>query len=522
MITWFRYSQTRFGGSLDYIAKVKTMIPEIPHYINGRRASGGDRLAPVYNPATGEQTANVTLASSVQVAEAVDAARLAFPQWADTPPLLRARVLNRFLHLLEDRTDQLAAAITAEHGKIISDAKGEIQRGMEVVEFATAAPLLLKGEITENVGRGIDSHSLRQPLGVVAGITPFNFPAMVPMWMFPVALACGNCFVLKPSERDPSASLLIAEWLSEAGLPDGVFNVVQGDKEAVDALLLDPRIAAVSFVGSTPIARYIYDTASRAGKRCQALGGAKNHMVIMPDADLDQTVDALMGAAYGSAGERCMAISIAVPVGNETANALVERLVPRVRALRTGPGIEPGVDMGPLVTSAHRDRVLSYIEMGIAEGAIPLVDGRDLIMQGNDGGFFLGGSLFDKVTTAMSIYREEIFGPVLSIARADSFGSAVQMVNGHEYGNGTAIFTRDGDAAREFAHRIEVGMVGVNIPIPVPMAFHSFGGWKASLFGDHHMHGSEGVRFYTRLKTVTSRWPAAIRAGTDFTMPTMG
>ncbi|OJW73777.1 MAG: methylmalonate-semialdehyde dehydrogenase (acylating) [Sphingomonadales bacterium 63-6] len=497
-------------------------MAQITHYIAGRRVAGGSgRNAPVFNPATGEQTGRVPLASAAEVGAAVRAAQAAFPGWAATPPLQRGRILNRFLRILEARSGQLAAVITAEHGKVLSDALGEVQRGLEVVEFATAAPQLLKGEISENVGRDIDSHAIRQPLGVVAGITPFNFPAMVPMWMFPVALACGNCFILKPSERDPSAALLIAEWLTEAGLPAGVFNVVHGDKEAVDALLADPLVQAISFVGSTSIARYIYETAARNGKRCQALGGAKNHMVILPDADLDQAVDALMGAAYGSAGERCMAVSVAVPVGQETADALIEKLAPRVRALKVGPGTDPEAEMGPLVTAAHRDKVASYIESGIAEGAKLVVDGRGLELQGYEGGYFLGGTLFDDVTPDMAIYREEIFGPVLSVVRSPDFEEAVRLVNEHEYGNGTAIFTRDGDAAREFSYRIQAGMVGVNVPIPVPMAFHSFGGWKASLFGDHHMHGPEGVRFYTRLKTVTTRWPKGIRAGAEFTMPTM-
>jgi malonate-semialdehyde dehydrogenase (acetylating)/methylmalonate-semialdehyde dehydrogenase len=494
----------------------------IGHWIGGQTAPGSSgRTAAVFNPATGEQSGEVALASSAEVAAAVEAARAAFPGWAATPPLQRARVLNRFLRLVEERTDQLAATITAEHGKVLSDAKGEVQRGLEVIEFATAAPHLLKGEMSENVGRGVDSHAVRQPLGVVAGITPFNFPAMVPLWMFPVALACGNCFILKPSERDPSASLLLAEWLAEAGLPAGVFSVVHGDKEAVDALLHHPAIQAISFVGSTPIARYIYETAARTGKRCQALGGAKNHMVVMPDADLDQAADALMGAAYGSAGERCMAVSVAVPVGEATADALIERLAPRVRALKVGPGTDPEAEMGPLVTAQHRDKVKGYIDQGVAEGADLVVDGRGLELQGYEQGYFLGGTLFDRVTPDMAIYREEIFGPVLSVVRSGSFDHAVQLINDHEYGNGTAIFTRDGDAAREFCTRIQVGMVGVNVPIPVPMAFHSFGGWKASLFGDHHMHGEEGVRFYTRLKTVTSRWPAGIRSGAEFTMPTM-
>jgi malonate-semialdehyde dehydrogenase (acetylating)/methylmalonate-semialdehyde dehydrogenase len=498
------------------------MAREISHFIGGDVVAGhSGRSAPVYNPTTGEVAAQVALASSSEVRGAVQSAKAAVPRWAATTPLRRARILNQFLHILEQRLDTLAEVINAEHGKVISDAKGEIQRGMEVVEFATAAPQLLKGEVTENVGTRVDSHSLRQPLGVVAGITPFNFPVMVPMWMFPVALACGNCFILKPSERDPSASLLLAEWLKEAGLPDGVFNVVQGDKEAVDAILTDPDITAVSFVGSTPIARYIYETATKHGKRCQALGGAKNHMIVMPDADLDQAVDALMGAAYGSAGERCMAISVAVPIGDKTADALIEKLEPKVRGLRIGPGTDPEAEMGPLVTKQHYDKVRGYIDSGEAEGAKLVVDGRGFKMQGYEGGYFIGGTLFDHVTPDMKIYKEEIFGPVLAIARAPDYGTAARMINEHEFGNGTAIFTRDGDAAREFAHQIQVGMVGINVPIPVPMAFHSFGGWKASLFGDHHMHGPEGVRFYTKLKTITTRWPTGIRSGADFVMPTM-
>jgi malonate-semialdehyde dehydrogenase (acetylating)/methylmalonate-semialdehyde dehydrogenase len=498
-------------------------IKDVPHFIDGACVRGrSGRSAPVFNPATGQQTGSVALASVDEVASAVAAAKRAFPSWADAPPLRRARVLNRFLRIVEDRIDDLSAAITAEHGKVLSDAKGEIQRGLEVVEFAIGAPQLLKGEFSENVGSRVDSHAVRQPLGVVAGVTPFNFPVMVPMWMFPVALACGNCFVLKPSERDPSAALLQAAWLKDAGLPDGVFNVVQGDKIAVDALLEHPDITAISFVGSTPIARYVHQLCAMNGKRGQALGGAKNHMVIMPDADLDQAVDALMGAAYGSAGERCMAISVAVPVGERTANALVERLLPRVRALKVGPGTDPDAEMGPLITRQHLDKVRSYIEAGLAEGATLVADGRSLLLQGYESGYFIGGSLFDHVTTNMRIYREEIFGPVLSVVRAADHAAAAELVNAHEFGNGTAIFTRDGDAAREFAHRIQAGMVGINVPIPVPMAFHSFGGWKASLFGDHHMHGPEGVRFYTRLKTITTRWPTGIRAGAEFVMPTLG
>ncbi|WP_193369682.1 CoA-acylating methylmalonate-semialdehyde dehydrogenase [Pelagibius marinus] len=499
------------------------MAKVIQHFINGQVVAGaGRRTMQSFNPATGEQSGEVSLADAADVRAAVESAKAAADAWAETTPLRRARILNRFLRLLEERIDALAAVITAEHGKVLSDAKGEIQRGMEVVEFAAGAPQLLKSEMTENVGSRVDSHALRQPLGIVAGITPFNFPAMVPMWMFPVALACGNCFILKPSERAPSASLMLAEWLTEAGLPDGVFNVVQGDKEAVDAILQDPDIDAVSFVGSTPIARYVYQTATAAGKRCQALGGAKNHMIIMPDADMDQAVDALMGAAYGSAGERCMAISVAVPVGEGTADTLVAKLEPKVRALKIGPGTDPESEMGPLVTGQHRDKVRGYVDAGVAEGARLVVDGRDLSLQGYENGYFIGASLFDHVTTDMTIYKEEIFGPVLSVVRAKTYAEAAQWVNEHEFGNGTAIFTRDGDAAREFAHRIKVGMVGVNVPIPVPMAFHSFGGWKASLFGDHHMHGPEGVRFYTRLKTITTRWPSGIYAGADFAMPTMG
>ena len=498
------------------------MVKQINHFINGKQVPGDtERRLPVFNPATGEQTGRVAAADGTLVADAVAAASRAAQGWADTTPLRRARVLNRFLRILEDRAGQLADVIVSEHGKVHSDALGEVQRGMEVVEFATAAPQLLKGELTENVGTRVDSYSTRQPLGVVAGITPFNFPVMVPMWMFPVALACGNTFILKPSERDPSASLVMAEWLKEAGLPDGVFNVVQGDKEAVDALLHHPDVSAVSFVGSTPIAQYIYSTAANTGKRCQALGGAKNHMIVMPDADMDQAVDALMGAAYGSAGERCMAISVAVPVGEKTADKLIAALEPKVRGLKVGPGTDPEAEMGPLVTKQHLEKVRSYIDAGVAEGAKLLVDGRKFRMQGYEDGFFLGGTLFDHVKPSMKIYKDEIFGPVLSVVRAPDYATAARLINEHEFGNGTSIFTRDGDAAREFAHQIKVGMVGINVPIPVPMAFHSFGGWKASIFGDHHMHGPEGVRFYTRIKTVTSRWPTGIRAGAEFVMPTM-
>ena len=498
------------------------MATQIPHFINGKLTAGtSGRFGPVYNPATGEQSGEVALANAAEVDAAVAAARAAFPAWSRTTPLRRARILQKFLRLVEEVTPRLAEAITAEHGKVYTDSLGEVTRGIEVVEFATAAPQLLKGEVTENVGTQVDSHSLRQPLGVVAGITPFNFPAMVPMWMFPVALACGNCFILKVSEKVPSASLILAELLAEAGVPEGVFQVVHGDKEAVDAILHHPGIAAVSFVGSTPIAKYIYETAAQNGKRCQALGGAKNHMVVMPDADLDQAVDALMGAAYGAAGERCMAISVAVPIGERTADALLERLVPRVRALKIGPGSDREAEMGPLVSGAHLAKVKGYIDQGVAEGADLVVDGRDFKMQGYENGYFVGGSLFDRVTKDMVIWREEIFGPVLSVARAKDYDDAAGLIAAHPFANGTAIFTRDGDAARECAHQVEGGMVGINVPIPVPMAFHSFGGWKQSLFGDHHMHGPEGVRFYTRMKTITTRWPTGIRAGADFVMPTM-
>ena len=495
----------------------------IPHHIGGQRiGSVQARSLPVYNPATGEESGRLPMATPEDVDAAVQAAKAAFPAWSQTPPLKRARVMFKFRELLEANQEILAAQITAEHGKTHSDALGEVARGIEVVEFACGIPQLLKGEVTENISSQVDSHSLRQPLGVVAGITPFNFPAMVPLWMAPIAIACGNCFLLKPSERDPSSSLLLADWLAQAGLPDGVFNVVHGDKVAVDAILAHPDIKAVSFVGSTAIARYIYATGCAHGKRVQALGGAKNHMVVMPDADLDQAADALMGAGYGSAGERCMAISVAVAVGDNVADALVAKLAPRVRALAIGAGNVEGKDMGPLITSAHRDKVRSYIDIGVAEGAKLVVDGRGLSVDGCENGFFLGGCLFDGVTPDMRIYKEEIFGPVLSIVRAADYEQAVALVNDHEYGNGVALFTRDGDAARNFVSRIQVGMVGINVPIPVPMAFHSFGGWKASLFGDHHIYGPEGVRFYTRQKTVTTRWPASIRAGAQYVMPTSG
>ena len=506
----------------DLTTLSSTSVRNIPHWINGNAVSGtSGRTSKVYDPATGQIQATVPLANQAELNAAVDAAQAAFPDWSAQPPLRRARVLFRFRELLDQRTDELAAILTSEHGKVLSDAKGEVTRGLEVVEFATGIPQLLKGEYTEQVGPGIDSWSLRQPLGVVAGITPFNFPAMVPLWMFPIALACGNTFILKPSERDPSASIFLAELLKEAGLPDGVFNVVHGDKEAVDNILEHPAIKAVSFVGSTPIAEYVYTHGTAHGKRVQALGGAKNHMIVMPDADLDQAADALVGAAYGSAGERCMAISVAVAVTNATADALIEKLRPRIAALQISPGTEPKADLGPLVTGQHLDRVRSYLDLGRTEGATLLIDGRDAVLPRGEG-FFLGACLFDHVKPHMRIYREEIFGPVLGIVRANTFETALKLIDDHEFGNGTAIFTRDGDTARTFAHRVQAGMVGINVPIPVPMAFHSFGGWKRSLFGDHSIYGSEGVRFYTRLKTITARWPTGIRTGVDTTMPTLG
>ena len=499
-------------------------IASIDHWIAGRVAPGrGERRADVLNPATGRVSGKVALASAADVGEAVAAAQAAFPAWADTPPLRRARVMFRFLELLNQHRDTLAHMITAEHGKVFTDAQGEVTRGIEIVEFACGIPQLLKGDYTDQVGTGIDNWTMRQPLGVVAGITPFNFPVMVPMWMFPVALATGNTFVLKPSPIDPTPSLFMADLLRQAGLPDGVFNVVQGDKEAVDALLDHPDVKAVSFVGSTPIANYIYETGARHGKRVQALGGAKNHMVVMPDADIDQAVDALMGAAYGSAGERCMAISVAVLVG-DVAERLMPKLVERTRALKVLDGENLAAEMGPIVTETARQRIKGYIDAGVAEGAKLLVDGR--VFDGNQAGagcergFWLGGTLFDGVTTDMKIYKEEIFGPVLSCVRVADFASAVKMINDHEFGNGVSCFTRDGNVAREFARRIQVGMVGINVPIPVPMAWHGFGGWKKSLFGDMHAYGEEGVRFYTKQKSVMQRWPESISKGAEFVMPT--
>ena len=493
----------------------------ISHFIGGRVVEGtSGRFGNVFDPARGQIASRVALAGKAEVESAVDAAAAAFQAWAAFPPLRRARILNRFRDLIERDLTRLAGIITSEHGKVLSDAKGEMQRGLEVVEFSTGIPQLLKGEYTEEVGTGVDSYSMRQPLGVVAGITPFNFPAMVPMWMFPVSLACGNTFILKPSEKDPSLGIEMALLLKEAGLPDGVFNVVNGDKEAVDALLDSTRIAAISFVGSTPVAEYVYTRGTAAGKRVQALGGAKNHMVVLPDADLDQTVDALVGAAYGSAGERCMAISVAVAVGDQVADALVDRLKARLATLKVAPGHDPAAEMGPLVTEDHLKKVRGYIDLGVQEGADLVADGRRA--PGTSQGFFLGATLFDRVTPSMRIYREEIFGPVLSVMRVPDFDTALALVNDHEFGNGTSIFTRDGDAARAFSTGVKAGMVGINVPIPVPMAFHSFGGWKRSLFGDHYVHGPEGVRFNTRMKTITARWPAGIRKGADFHMPVLG
>jgi malonate-semialdehyde dehydrogenase (acetylating) / methylmalonate-semialdehyde dehydrogenase len=494
----------------------------IDNAIDGRRVtSSSRRFAPVYNPATGEETARLPLSTVAEVNAAVAAAKRAAESWGTTPPLKRVKPMFRFKELLDRNADEIARVISSEHGKTHADALGELARGIDVVDFACGIPHLLKGEYSRNVGPEIDSWSDRQPLGVVAGITPFNFPAMVPMWMYPVAVACGNTFVLKPSERDPSTSMLIWELFQEAGFPPGVLNVVHGDKEAVDALLDHHDVKAVSFVGSTPVAEHVYMRGCAAGKRVQALGGAKNHMIVMPDADMDQAVDALMGAGFGSAGERCMAISVAVPVGDKTADQLVEALAPKIRTMKVGPATDPESEMGPVITAEAKRRIEGLIDQGVKEGAELVVDGRGLELQGYEGGYFLGGSLFDRVTKDMTIYNTEIFGPVLCVVRAGDYDEAAGLVNAHEYGNGTAIFTRDGDTARAFADRIEVGMVGINVPIPVPVAYHSFGGWKRSLFGDHSVYGPEGVRFYTRLKTVTARWPTGIRRGAEFNFPSL-
>jgi malonate-semialdehyde dehydrogenase (acetylating)/methylmalonate-semialdehyde dehydrogenase len=492
----------------------------IENAVAGKRyASKSPRRQPVYNPATGEQTAELPLSTVDEIDAAVAAAKKAQPAWGNTTPMKRARIMFKFKELLEKHADELARAISSEHGKVHDDAMGELARGIDCVDYACGIPQLLKGEFSRNAGPGIDTYSDRQPLGVVAGITPFNFPAMVPMWMYPTAIACGNAFILKPSERDPSASLLAWNLIMEAGLPEGILNVVHGDKEAVDRLLDHPDIKAVSFVGSTPIAEYVYRRGTQAGKRVQALGGAKNHMIIMPDADMDQAADALMGAGYGSAGERCMAVSVAVPVGDKTADILIDKLKPRIESLKIGPATDRDAQMGPIVSKAQRDKIVGYIDKGVAEGAKLVVDGRGFKLQGYENGYYVGGTLFDDVTPEMTIYKEEIFGPVLSVVRKKSFQDAVDLIHGHEYANGTAIFTRDGDAARDFADRIEVGMVGINVPIPVPVAYHSFGGWKRSVFGDHAIYGPEGVHFYTRLKTVTTRWPAGIKTGADFNFP---
>ncbi len=500
------------------------MVRDLTHFIAGRHVKGtSGRFGDIYNPATGEVQARTPLATTAEMRSAVEAALRAFPEWSAQNPQKRARVMFNFKALVEKNMDELAHMLSAEHGKVIADSKGDIQRGLEVIEFACGIPHLMKGEYTESAGTGIDVYSMRQPLGVVAGITPFNFPAMIPMWMFGVAIATGNTFICKPSEKDPSVPLRLAELMMEAGAPAGVLNVVHGDKEAVDAILKDPDIKAVSFVGSTAIAEYVYQTGTAHGKRVQAMGGAKNHAIIMPDADLDQVVDDLIGAGYGSAGERCMAIAVAVPVTDKLGDELVRRLKPRVEELKVSLPTDPQANYGPLVTREHRDKVKGYIDMGVKEGAELVVDGRDFRMQGYENGFFLGGSLFDKVKPEMRTYKEEIFGPVLQIARANNFEEAAALPTKHQYGNGVAIYTRDGDTAREFASKVQVGMVGINVPIPVPLAYHTFGGWKRSAFGDVNQHGPEGVRFYTKIKTVTVRWPTkgGVREGSSFVIPTM-
>ena len=495
-------------------------IALIGHYICGQiTAPDGEATQAVFNPATGEHTGNVSLAMVETVDAAVAAAKVAFPKWSNTPPIRRARLMNNFLALVRQHKDDLARAITVEHGKVFTDAQGEVERGIDIIEFACGIPQLLKGDYTEQVSTGMDNWTTRQALGVVAGITPFNFPVMVPMWMFPIAIAAGNTFILKPSPTDPSAALLYADLMKQAGFPDGVFNVVQGDKVAVDALLENDDVKAVSFVGSTPIANYIYEVGARHGKRVQALGGAKNHMLVMPDADMDKAADALIGAAYGSAGERCMAISVALLVG-DAADRLMPVLKERAETLKIKNGLELDAEMGPIVTAAARDRIKGYIDSGVEEGADLLVDGRVYTVDGHEGGFFLGGTLFDNVTPDMKIYREEIFGPVLACVRVASFAEGLQLINDHEFGNGVSLFTRDGNAAREFGKQVQVGMVGVNVPIPVPMAWHGFGGWKKSLFGDMHAYGEEGVRFYTKQKSIMQRWPESISEGAEFVMPT--
>ncbi|MCP3664136.1 MAG: CoA-acylating methylmalonate-semialdehyde dehydrogenase [Gammaproteobacteria bacterium] len=494
----------------------------VGHVINGKAVEELARTQAVYNPATGQVSKQVSLASKGVVEKAIAAAQAAWPTWRNTPPQRRAQIMFRFKQLLEESADEICRLITDEHGKVHADAQGELLRGIEMVDYACAAPELLKGEHSKNVGPAIDSWSEFQPLGVVAGITPFNFPAMVPMWMFPLAIAFGNTFVLKPSERDPSPMMLVADLLRQAGLPDGVFNLVNGDKEAVDTLLNDPRVEAVSFVGSTPIAEYIYHTGTAAGKRIQALGGAKNHAVVMPDADIDNAVAALMGAAYGSCGERCMAIPVVVCVGDTVADKVLEKLIKQLESLKVGPGSDPANEMGPLITKEHYDKVRGYVDSGVEAGAELVVDGRNLTVSGHEDGYFLGGCLFDRVKPGMKIYQDEIFGPVLSVMRVESLEEAMALIDGHEYGNGTCLFTRDGEAARYFSDHIKIGMVGINVPLPVPVAYHSFGGWKRSLFGDLSIYGPDAVRFYTRRKTITQRWPSSgIRDGVQFSFPTL-
>jgi malonate-semialdehyde dehydrogenase (acetylating)/methylmalonate-semialdehyde dehydrogenase len=495
---------------------------QIQHWIDGSLAAGASsRVGPVFNPATGEQTGQVALANSDDVDTAVRSAKEAFESWRYSSLTKRQNIMFAFREIMSDRHQEMAETLTSEHGKTVDDALGEVQRGIEVVEFACNIAHQLKGDYSEQVSTGVDTYTIRQPLGVVAGITPFNFPAMVPMWMYPIAIACGNTFVLKPSEKDPSTSLLAAEMLAEAGLPDGVFNVVHGDKESVDALIAHPDVAAISFVGSTPIARHIYETGTRNGKRVQALGGAKNHMIVLPDADMDLAADAAVSAGYGSAGERCMAISAVVAVG-EAGDQLIEGVQTRMEKLTVGPGDQPGVEMGPLVTSQHLDRVRGYVDAGERQGALLVADGRDFVVDGYENGYFLGPTLFDNVTTDMSIYTDEIFGPVLSTVRMEHFEEAIQLINDNPYGNGTAVFTNDGGAARKFQNEIQVGMVGINVPIPVPLSFYSFGGWKDSIFGSHAIYGPEGVHFYTRQKVVISRWPDPIHRGVDLGFPTHG
>jgi len=494
----------------------------VGHLINGQITNEGDRTQDVYNPSTGEVSKQVALASKATVEEAIAAAQAAYPEWRNTPAIKRARVMFKFKDLLEQNADKICALIGEEHGKISHDAAGELQRGIENVEYACCAPELLKGEHSKNVAPNIDSWSEFQPLGVVAGITPFNFPAMVPLWMYPMAIVCGNCFILKPSERDPTSTLFIAELLRQAGLPDGVMNVVNGDKEAVDTLLHDERIKAVSFVGSTPIAEYIYSTASANGKRCQALGGAKNHAIVMPDADMDNAVAQLLGAAFGSSGERCMALSVAVAVGDAAADALVSKMQEAMKGLKIGPCHDADNDFGPVITQQHQQKVFGYIDSAEQQGADIVVDGRNPSIDGYENGFYVGGTLIDRVTSEMDSYHAEIFGPVLQVVRVDTMQAAMDLIDNHEYGNGTCIFTRDGEAARYFSDHIQVGMVGINIPLPVPVAYHSFGGWKRSLFGDLHAYGPDAVRFYTKRKTITQRWPSAgVREGAQFSMPTM-